>query len=114
MRIHVCGGRNYDDRKKVFAVLSEYEPTAIIEGGANGADQSAYRYWREKCDLDAVQWLRFRAEWEKDGKAAGPARNHRMLVEGKPDLVIAFPGGRGTADMVSRARKAGVPVREVT
>jgi hypothetical protein len=35
------------------------------------------------------------------------------LRKGKPDLVIAFPGGRGTADMVARARKAGVPVEVV-
>jgi hypothetical protein len=31
-----------------------------------------------------------------------------MLNEGKPDLVVAFPGGRGTADMVKRARAAGI------
>ena len=37
-------------------------------------------------------------------------RNARMLAEGKPDLVVAFPGGRGTADMVAQARKAGVRV----
>jgi hypothetical protein len=48
------------------------------------------------------------------GKAAGPIRNQRMIDEGKPDLVIAFPGGRGTADMVSRAKKAGIPVQEIT
>jgi ABC-type sugar transport system substrate-binding protein len=37
-----------------------------------------------------------------------------MLDEGKPDIVVAFPGGTGTADMVRRARKAGVVVIEVT
>lgn len=31
-----------------------------------------------------------------------------MLTDGQPDLVVAFPGGRGTADMVRRARAAGV------
>jgi hypothetical protein len=36
-----------------------------------------------------------------------------MLDEGKPDLVIAFPGGRGTADMVKKARRAGVEVVEI-
>ena len=33
-----------------------------------------------------------------------------MLDEGKPDLVVAFPGGRGTADMIRKAEGAGVPV----
>jgi formate dehydrogenase assembly factor FdhD len=32
------------------------------------------------------------------------------LSKGKPDLVVAFPGGRGTADMVRKAQTAGVPV----
>ena len=30
-----------------------------------------------------------------------------------PDLVIAFPGGEGTAFEVKRARELGIPVREV-
>lgn len=33
-----------------------------------------------------------------------------MLVEGKPDLVIAFPGGVGTAMMCRIAEEANVPV----
>jgi hypothetical protein len=36
-----------------------------------------------------------------------------MLDDGKPELVVAFPGGRGTADMMRRAREAGVEVIEV-
>jgi hypothetical protein len=36
-----------------------------------------------------------------------------MLGQGHPDLVVAFPGGRGTADMVRRANAAGVRVMEV-
>lgn len=42
--------------------------------------------------------------------AAGPIRNSRMLREGKPDLVLAFPGHGGTADMVKQAGEAGVGV----
>jgi hypothetical protein len=36
-----------------------------------------------------------------------------MLDEGKPDLVLAFPGGRGTRNMVGQAKRAGVPVEIV-
>jgi ABC-type Fe3+-hydroxamate transport system substrate-binding protein len=39
----------------------------------------------------------------------------RVLVcGGKPDLVVAFPGGRGTANMIEQAEQAGVPVRRIT
>jgi RNA-splicing ligase RtcB len=53
-----------------------------------------------------------RAEWDKYGPSAGPRRNARM-VEWKPDVVIAFPGNRGTADMVEKAESDGIPVRQV-
>jgi hypothetical protein len=36
-----------------------------------------------------------------------------MLDEGRPDLVIAMPGGRGTANMISQAEKAGVAVKVI-
>jgi hypothetical protein len=36
-----------------------------------------------------------------------------MLEEGRPELVVAFPGERGTADMMSRARNAGIEDIEV-
>jgi hypothetical protein len=115
MRILVCGGRDYADRNRVYDVLDEIHHgtpvTAIIEGGAAGADRFAC-LWSAKRDIDGHQ--RFVADWALHGKAAGPLRNARMLAEGKPDLVIAFPGGRGTADLVRKAEAAGVPVRRVS
>jgi predicted solute-binding protein len=55
----------------------------------------------------------YQADWARLGRKAGPIRNQRMLDEAKPDVVIAFPGGRGTADMLRRTRQAGVEVIEV-
>jgi len=56
--------------------------------------------------------IAFPADWNKDGKAAGFVRNARMLRDGRPELVVAFPGGKGTAHMVKLARDAGVAVLE--
>lgn len=113
MRVLVCGGRNYSDRSRVVNVLCKLHFEAgiscIIEGGANGADRLA----REWANTSIVPVETYEADWENQGSFAGPARNTRMLNEGKPDLVIAFPGGRGTADMVRKARRAGVEVVEI-
>lgn len=112
-RVLVCGGRNYGDKDRVFAVLDTYHNEAgidvLIEGGARGADQLASR-WAVNRGVDGEC---YEADWENHGSFAGPMRNTRMLNEGKPDLVIAFPGGRGTADMVKKARRAGVQVVEI-
>lgn len=81
----------------------------IISGCAKGADSLGE-------DWAVVNWAglkRFPADWNTHGKKAGILRNIQMLEEGKPDLVVAFPGGRGTAHMIEIAKKAGVEVIEV-
>jgi hypothetical protein len=35
-----------------------------------------------------------------------------MLDEGLPDLAVAFPGGRGTADMKAKVTRKGVSLEE--
>lgn len=112
-RVLVCGGRDYDDRERVFQILDvahEANPIVLlIHGGASGADALADEWQRSR----RVRTRRYNADWLHHGKAAGPIRNQLMLDDGKPHMVIAFPGGRGTADMVRRAEKAGVPVVKV-
>lgn len=141
MRILVCGGRDFGDvrdrtRPDFVKKLDEalfcmwfldriaeqysryYNPDdnwlpadiTIISGGAPGADDRA-------IDWAASNWTPvevYKANWNTYGKAAGMIRNKQMLEEGKPDLVIAFPGGRGTANMIKLAREAGIEVKEVT
>ena len=105
-RVLVCGGRDFLDGARVGVVLSAIEPGIIIEGCARGADALAEDYAR----AHGVPIEHYPANWERDGRAAGYIRNRRMLAEGKPDIVVAFPGGRGTADMVRQATIAGVAV----
>jgi ABC-type sugar transport system substrate-binding protein len=105
-RILVCGGRAYANRQRVFEVLASLAPSVVIEGGARGADAFA----GEWADLNQVQHIQVPADWDGAGKVAGYARNQRMLDEGKPDLVVAFPGSTGTRDMIRRAQAAGVRV----
>jgi hypothetical protein len=112
-RVLVCGGRDYADKARVYAVLDKFHAEAgidlIIEGGARGADQWG-EFWAVERD---VPFDRYEADWEAFGSFAGPKRNKAMLDEGNPDLVIAFPGGAGTRNMIRQARKAGVEVVEI-
>ena len=113
-RVLVCGGRDYRDWHQLSGWLDrihrECGIMVVIHGGARGADDLARQWGEISVGIEGVE---FRADWTARGKAAGMIRNQRMLDEGRPDLVVAFPGGRGTADMVRRARKAGVEVIEI-
>ena len=114
MRVLVCGGRDYTDTKWLYWFMDRLHATygvgTVIEGDARGADRIA-GYWAR---MNRIENLKFPADWEKHGKAAGPIRNQKMLVEGNPDLVVAFAGGRGTADMMKRAKAAEITVIEVS
>lgn len=109
-RVLVCGGRDYTNREKAFSVLDAAHAAdpigEVIHGAAAGADHVAGE-WASARTIPARP---FPADWIKHGRAAGPSRNLQMLTDGMPDLVIAFPGGRGTANMIKQAKAHGVPV----
>lgn len=103
MRVLVCGGRHYHNAYKVNAVLDDIHDmlgiNTIIEGGSTGADALA-KTWAEDHEINVES---YGPDWKKFGKAAGPIRNLRMIEEGVPDLVVAFPGNKGTDNMIKQA-----------
>jgi hypothetical protein len=121
MRLLVCGGRDYgiDSRGNEITsatfrlydilqdYLDEYPNLVIIHGGARGADSWA-KLWATHVGVPQLEFL---ADWNKYGRGAGAIRNTRMIVEGKPDLILALPGGRGTANMISQAEKYMIRTR---
>lgn len=118
MRLLVCGGRDFADREKLDRVLRLVDRTkgpikTLIHGAAPGADSLAAKWADDTGLVEFGEVLAFPANW-RDGKRAGPIRNQQMLDEGKPDMVIAFPGGTGTANMIKLARAAGVPVAVIS
>lgn len=132
MRLLVTGSRDWPENESdyIYRILNMYHLTTpitdLIEGGASGVDTIAAKWARFKGIYKDEN--HYPADWRpkpgkpvkyrRDGTAydpsAGPTRNQQMLDEGYPDMVIAFSKNietsRGTADMVRRARKAGLKV----
>lgn len=111
MRVVVTGGRDFWDKTKVYEVLDSLEGVKVLaQGGASGADMLSKAWARSR----GVSVREFPADWEEFGRSAGPRRNRAMLQEVNPDLVVAFPGGRGTANCVETAKSLGFEVREIS
>ncbi len=113
----ICGGRNFDDQEMFGHAMGDLVrlkgvPKKIIHGACSGADKMGDSF-AEKFALEMQRFPVRKADWKARGLAAGPIRNQQMIDEGKPDLVVAFPGGSGTADVVTRARQAGIDVAEI-
>ena len=103
-RILICGDRDYKDWMQVRKYLDTISRTAIIiHGGAKGADSIAGNL----ATYLNMKVIKYPADWDKYGKAAGVLRNQQMLDEGHPDLVVYFhkdlENSKGTKDMVTRA-----------
>jgi hypothetical protein len=110
LRIVVTGGRDFDDYAKVSGALGVFSGSIeLAHGCARGADSLCERYARSRG------WTvrRFPADWNRLGKRAGVVRNQQMIDEFRPDVAVAFPGGRGTADMVRRLKVAEIVTMEV-
>lgn len=111
MRVVVTGGRDYENRLVVVESLTPLRDKidVLIHGGARGADTLC----AQVADELGITTVEYPADWKAHGRGAGPRRNQQMIDEGQPDLCLAYPGGRGTADMVRRCKKADIPVVNV-
>ena len=110
MRVLVCGGEDHGDEARLRAVLDDLHAespiSCVIKGGAPGADRFG-KHWASLRGVAVQTYVPCR---HLDGRIAGMKRNQAMIDYGKPDVVIAFPGRRDTADVVRRAHAAGVRV----
>jgi len=110
MNTIIAGSRNFCDYECLARVMArvsqEVDVTCVISGCARGADTLGEE-WANKRGLPV---MRYPADWGKYGRAAGPRRNAEMAEVG--DVLVAFlsEGSRGTADMIHRARMAGMIV----
>lgn len=113
----ITGGRTYSDAGTVARVLQSIHARRpvglLVEGGATGADALGRR-WAQSV---GVPHRTHHALWNTPAgfdAYAGRKRNVSMHDTERPDLVVAFPGGKGTSHMIAHAVSRGTPVLRVT
>lgn len=115
-RVIICGGRDWSHRDMTYAALDILDGkhlfAQVIHGAARGADTLAGQWAKDR----GIPIREFPADWQpkhlggRTDRSAGHRRNQQMLDEGRPHLVIAFPGGAGTRSMIEKSHAAGVRV----
>ena len=97
----VTGGRSFGNKSLVEKVLGRLLGRNVIlaHGDCKGADHLC-RDFAVKAGWRVVPYP---ADWQKLGNRAGPIRNAHLLDDFKPDYLIAFPGNRGTMNMINLA-----------
>jgi len=106
----VCGGRDFRDKDLLFRTLDDLHISCIVQGGADGADRLA----GEWAIAHKIPEIIVPAQWGGFGKSAGILRNQWMLKFTKVEHVVAFPGGRGTLNMIQQSEKAGIQLTVIS
>lgn len=108
LRIIVAGCRDFHDyefvKRTLDFIFEKDKPETVLSGGANGVDALGERWARENNIPVRV----CPADWNKNGKAAGPIRN--AFMASKADGLVAFwdKKSRGTGNMIDIATKRGL------
>ena len=108
MNVAISGNRYWIDHKRIYDALSALDPNKdfVILGDAKGADTIARKACR-KLELPHIVYV---AHWSKEGRAAGPKRNARML-ENADELWYFhhdLKNSKGTLNCVTQARNYAV------
>lgn len=133
MIVIVTGSRKLGNRLRLEKVLAGYladarernERLLLILGDCpTGADKYALDWAKLMIrKLYPVDYRKFVADWETNGKAAGPFRNTEMVKSalqehkstGEPLYCVAFlkegERNRGTLDCATKAQQLGIYVR---
>lgn len=113
MHLAIVGSRDFTDWETFVTAVDTFregfqEPfTAIVSGGAKGADIFARRY----SLLYDMEMREYPAQWDKHGKGAGFIRN--TFIVDDADALLAFygPNGetKGTTHSLNLAKEKGIP-----
>lgn len=114
MIVYVAGSRDYSDKREIKKVLdaihAERPITTLIEGGNLGAHRFAY-YWARSTG--GIKDVRVEVK-QREGEAirAAERRSNTEALDMGVELVVAFPGGFRTRDMIGQAESRGILVRK--
>lgn len=81
----------------------------IVSGGASGIDTVGEMFATETN----TKLIKFSADWDKHGKAAGPIRNKQMAEYADALLLIWDGESKGSANIKTEMLKLNKPIYEV-
>jgi hypothetical protein len=97
MIVAVTGGRDGVAEALVDRTLTTIDEamgiSVLVHGDARGVDTQCAQWARDR----GISVRPYPADWRKHGRGAGPIRNKLMLTDSQCELLVVFPGGKGTA-----------------
>jgi hypothetical protein len=108
MKTIIAGSRTCNSIQQINEAVSKasWIPTTVISGTARGADQLGEQWAREH----KIPIIKFPANWDRDGKAAGYKRNEVMANNAEALIAIWDKTSKGTEHMINIAKRKGLKI----
>ena len=110
--IAVTGGKTVTDADAIWNALdkvrTKYPDMVLVHGGGPGVEKVAASWAAAR----GVKQVVCRPNWNAHGKAA-PFRRNEEIINLVPRGIVAFPGSGITANLLDKARQAGIPIMEI-
>lgn len=113
INLAVVGSRSFRKyvllKRELDKIRQTLKISAIISGGAYGADKLGERY-AEENEIPIILLL---PDWKKHGRGAGLKRNSDIVDQA--DYVIAFWDGhsKGTLDTINKTKKTSKKLKVI-
>lgn len=111
MKTIIAGSRTINEMDALTAAIraSKFDISEVVSGGAGGVDQLGEQW---AC-AHGVPVVKFPADWNAHGKAAGPIRNRKMAEYAEALIAVWDGRSRGTKNMIDTAQKLGLKVHAI-
>lgn len=108
MKVIIAGSRTITALSLIERAIAEsgFDISEVVCGMARGADMLGYK-WAQRHQKPVRE---FPADWQKNGRGAGPIRNQEMADYANALIAVWDGRSAGTYDMISRAKQRGLRV----
>ncbi|WP_248805026.1 DUF2493 domain-containing protein [Pseudomonas sp. MWU13-2100] len=113
MRVLICAGRYYLNAAMCRKALEAYHQTRRISVLIHGGNQFLGSEVEDWARENGTHLVRYPSNWQLYGKQAERRRNQFMLTDSEPELVIAFPGGHDTEELLAQAKAMNIEIRSI-
>jgi hypothetical protein len=107
--IIVTGGAGFCDRARIYAELSAthnlYPITRMLVSDASKAEKIAAG-WAGEMGIPVATFMLDYTMPRLDAVAL----RHQLMICQQPNLVLAFPGGASTADLINQSKLAEIKI----
>jgi len=113
VKLIIAGSRGIAVSEKTLTQVVEalkLEVTEVVSGNCKDSPDVSGEHW---ALVKGLNLQLFEADWEKEGKAAGPVRNKKMAEYADVALIFWDGASRGSKNMADHMHRKKKPVHVV-